>query len=828
MKAVIMAGGEGTRLRPLTSSQPKPMLPIANRPMAEHIVSLLREHGITDIVVTVAFMANTIRSYFGDGSEFGVRMVYATEETPLGTAGSVLNARDELDERFLVISGDVLTDVDLSALVAFHDENKALATLALKAVENPLEFGIVITGEDGRVERFLEKPSWGEVFSDTINTGIYVLEPEVLDYIKPGQPVDFSSEVFPELLAAGRPIYGFVTDRYWEDVGTLEAYLIAHQDVLDEKVALDLDAFPLRRGVYVGEGAEIDPSATINEPVLIGDNCRIGPGARVGPYSVLGANVRVADSAEIERSVIHDNCYIGNSANVRGCVVGRSSELREGAHLEAGVVVGDNCRIGAQAVITAGVKVYPHKVVEAEATVTSSIIWESRGSRSLFGRNGVSGLANVDLSPELAVRVALAYATQLPKGATITTSRDSSRAARVLKRAVMVGLNAAGLNVEDLEVATVPVTRFHIRTGHSQGGVVVRLNRDDPQSVNIAFLDADGFDIGEAMQRRIERIYYREESRRVLAAEIGEIDFPARSVELYTAALMGGFDSEALKARRYKLVLDYAFGSASLVMPNVLGKLSADVLVVNPLVSTAGLLGFDRNVHAHRLGGLVRSSGAHLGAVIGPDGEQLTLIDETGRVLDDSEALLGLVRLVAQTNPGARIVVPINTSYRVNEIATEFGAEVVWSKVTGPNLMELAAEIDATFAANDEGSFSFPRFLPSFDAVATLVYLLALLAEADQRLSSLVEGLPETHVVHKRIRTPFEQKGTVMRQFLENARDETIVLVDGVKVLDASGWTLIVPDPEEPITHVYAETDSPEGAEERAVKAAEEVISIVG
>jgi len=171
-----MAGGEGTRLRPLTSNQPKPMLPMANRPMMEHVVNLLRRHGMDEIVVTVAFMANSIRTYFGDGSELGVKMVYATEETPLGTAGSVLNARDELDDRFVVISGDVLTDIDLSAVVEHHVRKGALATLALCSVENPLEFGIVITRPDGTIERFLEKPSWGQVFSDTINTGIYVLE----------------------------------------------------------------------------------------------------------------------------------------------------------------------------------------------------------------------------------------------------------------------------------------------------------------------------------------------------------------------------------------------------------------------------------------------------------------------------------------------------------------------------------------------------------------------------------------------------------------------------------------------------------------------------
>src|SRR5467141_3022905 len=232
MKAVIMAGGEGSRLRPLTSNQPKPMMPLVNRPMMEHIVGLLRRHGFEEIVVTLAFMPNAIRTYFGDGSEFGVRMVYATEEQPLGTAGSVRNAMEELDERFLVISGDVLTDIDLAKIVTFHDERDALATIGLVAVENPLEFGIVITRDDGSIERFLEKPTWGQVFSDTINTGIYVLEPQVFDFIPEGAVVDFSSDVFPALLTAGHTLHGHVSEGYWEDVGTLEAYSQAHADML--------------------------------------------------------------------------------------------------------------------------------------------------------------------------------------------------------------------------------------------------------------------------------------------------------------------------------------------------------------------------------------------------------------------------------------------------------------------------------------------------------------------------------------------------------------------------------------------------------------------
>ncbi len=313
MKAVIMAGGEGTRLRPLTSNQPKPMLPMANIPMMEHVVNLLRQHGFEDIVVTVAFMANAIRTYFGDGSEFGVRMVYATESTPLGTAGSVRNARDELDERFLVISGDVLTDIDLTQVVDFHEQKGGIATLALKAVDNPLEFGIVITDEDGAIDRFLEKPTWGQVFSDTINTGIYVLEPEIFDFIPEGQPVDFSGESFPEALAAGKELYGYVADGYWEDVGTLEAYLQSHQDILDQKVQVDIKGFELRPRVWLGKGAEIDPSVVIDGPAVIGDNCVIGPGARLGQYCTLGRNVRIGDNAALQRSVVHDNTYLGSS-----------------------------------------------------------------------------------------------------------------------------------------------------------------------------------------------------------------------------------------------------------------------------------------------------------------------------------------------------------------------------------------------------------------------------------------------------------------------------------------------------------------------------------
>jgi mannose-1-phosphate guanylyltransferase/phosphomannomutase len=808
MKAVIMAGGEGTRLRPLTSNQPKPMLPLANRPMMEHIVRLLKEHGFDEIVVTLAFLPQAIRTYFGDGSEFGVRMVYATEETPLGTAGSVLNARQELTERFLVISGDVLTDFDLSEIVKFHDESKALATIGLKAMENPLEFGIVITRDDGSIERFLEKPTWGQVFSDTINTGIYVLEPEIFDAIPAGESSDFSGDVFPKLLADGASLYGYVAEGYWEDVGNLEAYIRAHRDVLDGKVTVDVPGFRLSEGVWLGEGAEIDPDATIDGPAVIGDYCKVEAGAQLHEYCVLGSNVVVRDETFIERSVVHDNAYLGNGVRLRGCVIGRSSDLRQGARCEEGVVLGDDCYVGEHAIINPGVKIYPFKTVEPGAIVNSSIIWESRGARSLFGRTGVAGLANVDITPELAVQVAMAYATTLKKGSTVTISRDSSRAARALKRAMMAGLNAAGINVDDLEVAPIPVTRFQVRSERAQGGITVRLVPDDPQSVVLRFFDADGTDIDETTQRKIERYYHRQDFRRAFAADIGDIAFPPHAIEYYTAALMRTVDADAIRAAGHQVVVDYAYGTTSFVMPNVLSKLGADVLSVNPYAQTAGAAAFDVEAHAARVAELVRAANARLGAVIDPDGERITLIDDEGHVLSNDEALLSMLTLVTSTTEKAHVALPVAVSREAERIAEAAGARITWTKLSAPHLMEVAASGGVDLAASQEGGFIFPRFLPAYDATAAFVNVLELLARSGLRLSKIVAGLPRVSIVHDSVVTPWEQKGLVMRTLVERIKDREMVMVDGVKILHDDGWVLVLPDPEEPITHIWAEADS--------------------
>jgi mannose-1-phosphate guanylyltransferase/phosphomannomutase len=825
VKAVVMAGGEGARLRPLTSNQPKPMMPMANRPLMEHVIRHLTLHGFDDIVVTVAFLASHIRNYFGDGSELGVRMRYATEETPLGTAGSVRNAAAELDDTFMVISGDVLTDVDLGELMKAHREAGALATIALRRTENPVDFGIVITREDGSVERFLEKPSWGQVFSDTINAGIYVLEPEIFDLIPPGRAVDFSEEVFPAALARDLPLRGVVVDGYWEDVGTIEAYHRAHHDVLDQRVGVDVPGFRVGEGIWLGEGADVDPSARIVGPVIIGDNCRVEADAHIGEYTVLGSDVVVKQDAFLQRAIVHDHAYIGTGARLRGCVIGRSSDLRQGTRAEEGVVLGEECFVGEHAVVSQGVKVYPFKTVEPGAVVNSSIVWESRGARTVFGRRGVRGLANVDITAELAVRLAAAYGTTLKKGAIVCASRDTSRVARTLKRALMAGLNLSGVNVDDLELAPVPITRFQVRSQRAQGGVTVRLAPGDAASVEIRFFDASGGDIDGVAQRKIERLLYRDDFRRAFAGDIGDIVFPPRVLEYYTAALERSIEAEAVRQQGFKVVLDTSFGATSVVLPSVLAKLGAEVLAVNPYAATAGAPAFadDPRVRLSRVEDLVRTSGSHLGVVFDPDGETLVLIDDEGRALPHDQALLALLTLVAEARPGARVALPVTVSREAERIAQDRGAAITWCKLTAAHLMEVAEGGGIDFAASQDGGYIWPDFLPAYDAVATLAKVLDLLTATGRRLSSVVSELPTVHVAHEAVGTPWERKGAVMRTTMEGAKDREVVLVDGVKVLHPGGWALVLPDPEEPLTHVWAEADSDYGARRLAQEYARQI-----
>ncbi|HEY8458018.1 MAG TPA: sugar phosphate nucleotidyltransferase [Actinopolymorphaceae bacterium] len=800
----------------MTTSLPKPLLPVVNRPIMEHVLRLLKRHQLTETVVTVHFLGSMVRSYFGDGEDLGMDLTYATEEKPLGTAGSVKNAAAVLsDDTFLVISGDALTDIDLSALIDYHRRCGALATVCLTRVPNPLEFGITIVDDEGRIERFLEKPTWGQVFSDTVNTGIYVMEPEILDHVGEAENVDWAGDVFPRLLDAGAPLFGYVADGYWEDVGTHRSYLKANYDALDGQVALVIDGFEVSKGVWMAEGADVDADAVLKGPLYVGAYAKVEGGAELRDHTVVGDNVVIRRGAFLHRAVVHDNAYVGAHTNLRGCVIGRNSDLMRGARIDDGAVVGDDCVIEEEAVLHPEIKVYPSKTIEAGAVVSQSVIWESQGRQALFGPRGVSGIVNVEITPELVVRLASAYATTLPKAATVLTARDTSRSARALKRAAIGALTSSALNVRDLEVSPNPVARLETARSNAAGGLLIRTTPNRPDSVDLIFLDENGADLSLAARRKVERVLGRQEFRRAFPGEIGDLTFPSRVAETYVQDLLAKVDTSGVAGAGLKIVVDAGRGTAGLLLPSLLGRLDVDAYLVNAGIDERSPTetAEQRAAAIARLAEVVASSSAAFGVRFDPLGERISLVDETGSIVADERALLVFVDLVAAEASGGHVALPVTTTRVAEQVAAFHNVGIRWTS-TAPDALATAAAADGLLLAGDgRGGFIVPEFSNAVDGFAAFVRLVGLVARTRLPLSEINARIPRAHVVRLAVPTPWASKGAVMRAALEAAAERPLDTTDGVRVLEPDGsWALVLPDPTEAVTRVWAESSSTEAA----------------
>ena len=819
MKAVVMAGGEGTRLRPLTSNQPKPMVPIVGKPCMEHIIDLLRRHDMTEVVVTVAFMPQAIRSYFGDGESLGIDIDYSVEEQPLGTAGSVRLARERLDETFIVISGDALCDVDLTELVEAHKAKGAAVTIGLKSVDNPLEFGIVVTDEDGRVERFLEKPSWGQVFSDTINTGIYVLEPEVLRHIPADGPYDFSKELFPLLLEMGRPIYGHVLGGYWQDIGNLDQFRQANFDALDGRVQLEVPGLRLRGNVWVSEEVDIGEVEGVEGPAFIGVNCRIADGASIGPYSVLSRGVIVREGARVERSVIDAGTYLGRSAVVEGAILGRGCDLRDHVRVHEGVAIGDQVTIGPEASLFPGVRVYPFKEIETGAQIHESVVWETRATTTPFGRDGATGLVNVDLTPETAVRLAAALGTALRRGDRVVASRASADACRMIQRALIAGLTSTGVHVADLRISPAAVTRHVLKTQALQAGIHVGRSSIDPEVIHVRVFEWPGNQMTSELQKEVEKHFSRQELRRATFAEVGETTYPARVRESYAQDILDALDVESIRRRRFRVAVDYGYSPAAFTLPLVLGPLGVEAI---------GARGFYVEEVGEELEPIdarkiVTGVRAHLGVVLDRAAERLLLIDERGDTVPADLGLLLVVRLLALAGRSGLIAVPVTASDLVDELVQGSDLTVMRTPHSVSELTRAATEEGVVLAAAPTGGFVFPDVVPGYDAVTAVCKLLELLATQERPISELVAELPRPTLMHRALPCPWGRKGLVMRLLNEHLGSRRVDLQDGVKAYDERGWVQVLPDPDEPLVHLFAEG----ATEELTIELATEVASLI-
>jgi mannose-1-phosphate guanylyltransferase len=355
VQAVILVGGEGTRLRPLTSTVPKPVVPLVDRPFIAYMLEWLRRHGVDDVVMSCGFLATAVRNVLGDGSQYGLRLRFIEEPEPRGTAGALKYAEDLLDERFLMLNGDVLTDIDLTAQIAQHDESGATGTLALVPVDDPTAYGLVRLHEDHAVKEFVEKPSADQIDTNLISAGAYVLERRVLDLIPAGQNVSIEREIWPQLVGNG--LYGYAADAYWLDIGTPERYLQGTFDILEGNVVTAV-AERLGDG-YLAVAERVEAEGRIIPPALVDRGCTIAAGAHVGSLVVLGEGVSVGEGASIERSVVLNGAEVGRDCVLRDCIVAAGVRIGEGSTVSGGAVLGEGVTVGARNVLTRGVRVFP-------------------------------------------------------------------------------------------------------------------------------------------------------------------------------------------------------------------------------------------------------------------------------------------------------------------------------------------------------------------------------------------------------------------------------------------------------------------------------------
>src|SRR5579884_577626 len=814
MKAVVMAGGEGSRLRPLTINRPKPMVPIVNKPVMEHVLDLLRRHGITDVVVTVQYLASVIQDYFADGSHLGMNISYSVEETPLGTAGSVKLAEELLrDDTFLVISGDALTDFDLTKIVANHKANKAKATLTLYHVPNPLEYGVVIVDDEGRIRQFLEKPGWGEVFSDTVNTGIYVLEPSIFDYYPAGKPVDFSQDVFPQLLARGDALYGYVADGYWCDVGNIPEFLRANADLLSGRVNLGSRGRQIGEGIWVeGDTVEIASNAQLYGPVWFGDSAKVKDGVVVRGPAVIRDDTILDSRAQVDRSVIWRNSYVGERAEVRGAIVGRQCSIKSKVMVFEGTVIGDGTTIDEGAIVQPNVKIWPNKEIEAGATVNRSIIWGSQARRAIFGRWGVSGLVNIEILPEFAAKLGAAYGSVLPRGATVTFNRDGHRSSRMIKRAMMAGLPSAGIHVMDIQALPIPAARWVTRHSEAAAGVHVRVSPFDERVVDIKFFDARGLDLDRNTERKIEGSYFREDYRRAYLDEVGRMAYAPEIQQGYVDALCETIappDGEACT-----LVVDYANGPASLILPQVLNRSNCNLVALNGSVDETRLAHtveeFDELME--QLARISRGVNAHWAARLDVGGEKLYVVDDRGEIVPGWSLLGAVAHMLFRQQAGGTIAVPVTAPSLFEKIAERHGGSVVRTRTSAQSLMAAAARDKVTLAGDGDGGIIFPDFQPAMDGLFAMAKLHRLLHQQEAHLSEVLADLPPYYVARTKVPCSWDDKGKVMRMLSEQFSEQRTKQIDGIKIDLGQEWVLVLPDVDRPIFHIMAESESNEGA----------------
>ncbi len=814
MKAIVLAGGFGTRIQPLTNSIPKPMLPILNRPMMEHIIIKLRDElKITEIAVLLYFKPDIIKNHFKDGKDLGVNITYVQPDDDYGTAGAVAFAREFLDESFIIVSGDLVTNFNFKEIKKFHEKKKSKLTITLTPVENPLEFGVVIANEKtNRIERFLEKPSWGEVFSDTINTGIYLIEPEILDHIPYGENFDFAKDLFPKLMREDIPLWGCPIKGYWRDVGNPISYRDVYKDIFAGEMALPFKGEKKKidkATVYLEEGVKIPEQVRMDGVVVIGKDTKISEGVTLSNVCI-GSNVVVKKHTELIDGIVWDDVQIGSKAKIKNSVICNDNMLKDEIKIPHGAVIAEKCEVGKKSSFEKDLVVWPEKIMDANSVVTNNVIWGTKYKSSIFENGKVIGRTNIELSVDIVTRIAESLGSTLPIGSSVFLSRDYHKSSRMLKRAFVSGMLSTGINVIDLQSTPSNAMRYCLQnTQEVVAGIHFRQSVIDPMDTEVILYTSDGLPIDPKIAKSIERIYFKEAYRRVNHSEIGELTLESGVEEKYIKAVIDNLNINLFKNNEIKVATDIMFGSTSNIYPRIMNELGIENVVLNAYKDDKKLSGVAVEVEKAQknMENITRAMGLDCSFLIYPNGHKLQIIDDNGELVYDYIALLAVLEMIDKyCDHKMKVLLP---AWGPDFIKYK-NIKVVRDKIENFKASEL---LEFDLIANTDGNFAFTKFGLNRDAVYSSFRILEIMQKADKSLSKIIEKLPKFSFKGENVACPSTYKGKMMRKFLEDAGENEVCTKDGVKTwLSEDEWILMIPDDNRDFLNIYIQAENEKSA----------------
>ncbi len=814
MKAVIMAGGEGSRLRPLTCGIPKPMVPILNKPVMEHIIGLLRKYDITNIAATLWYLPSEIIDYFEDGRDIGVKLNYYIETSPLGTGGSVLNTEDFLDGTFIVISGDAMTDINLSKAVEFHRSRGSKATLVLKREPIPLEYGIVITDEYGRINKFLEKPSWGDVFSDTINTGIYILEPEVLSYYKKGENFDFSKDLFPRLLKDNVPMFGYISEEYWCDIGDLNSYKQTHLDILLGKVNIGT-GYVREKDIIVGKNTIISSSAKILPPVYIGDNCIIRPGAVIS-NSVIGNGCTIGENTSLKRSILWNKSTLGRNNQCRSTILCSGVNLHNSINLFEDSVIGTGCTLSDNVTLKPGIKLWPYKKIKEGSIINKNLIWGTKASRVLFGERGICGEFNIEITPEYASLLGAAYGTSLNKAAPVIISSDDNPPSRLIKESIISGVLSSGSKVIDIGDVVIPLNRFGVKLYSGSGGLHVSMGRLAGR-LRIELINEAGGNIDRKTEKKVENLFFREDFERCGIDMVRRVVRIENFTELYLQNIEPHIKNLIeIRNSSYRILIASPSEITLNIAASLLNNMGCSVTCDYSILENKSIEDYSKHI-----GDIVKVNNYDMGVILSENGENILLIDEMGLVIDKEKYPILASLIMLKSNSTEKLIIPHMSTVNIEKLAQKYNKEVIRAKSPFSEL------INAVLNQPRSDNASQLQYILYFDGIYALAKVLDFLIENSTTLHKLAAEIPAIHIRTQELNCDFEQRGSIIRRLIEENKSDNLELFDGIKLSSQKGWSLILPDNERSVFNIYTEGFSEEYADELSVSIVEKLKKLI-